>query len=320
MVFNNKILRILNLTQRRFQNIFFDDKSPFVASLKLTQRCNLHCRHCTWYNKIKNDLTLQQWKIIIDNIYKMGCLVIFLEGGEPTLRKDINEIINYIKSKGMGCVLFTNGTGHIPEEEVDAVWISIDGIENTHNSIRGEGVYQKVMDTIDRYPDLNMYSITALSKISKDEIDELCFQLSSTNLKGHIFNFMYPYKDIEQEVLNKNERIEMANRILDLKNKYPKIISSDSYLKSVGQPNKLCYPWILALVTADGKITQGCTIEPVEKADCDKCDMMCGIEATLGIELNNDSVHFWNYFNILNDFNIDLFPDWATNFFRIQKQ
>ncbi|MCK4728505.1 MAG: hypothetical protein KAT27_06260, partial [Desulfobacterales bacterium] len=41
------------------------------------------------------------------------------------------------------------------------------------------------------------------------------------------------------------------------------------------------------------------------------CDMMCGLEATLGFELDRNSVHFWNLFNILTSFNIDHLPDWA---------
>lgn len=319
MIFQNPILQRANLIQRRLRNIYLADKSPVVASLKLTQVCNLQCRHCTWFDKVKNDLSLEEWKKIIDRIYNLGCFTVFLEGGEPTLRKDINEIIDYVKSKGMVCILFTNGTRPIPEAEVDALWISLDGLERTNDRIRGKGVYRKIMETIDKYQGPNMFSITALSKSSSDEIEEFCSELSSTNIKGNIFNFMYPYKDIEHEILNKEERIELAKRILGLKSKYPKIISSDSYLKSVGQEDKLCYPWILALVTADGEITKGCTVEPVEMADCDKCDMMCGLEATLGIELNRDSVRFWNHFNILNEFNLDLYPDWALNLFRIQK-
>ncbi len=108
--------------------------------------------------------------------------------------------------------------------------------------------------------------------------------------------------------------------LIDLKNKYPKIVSSDSFLRAVGQPDKICYPWLLLLATADGRITQGCTVEPVEERNCEVCDMMCGLEATLGFELYRDSVKFWNRFNILSQVDIDLCPDWALRLGRINRK
>ena len=320
MTFDNSNLDILYLMYRRLRYVLFSDSSPVVASIKITQRCNLHCTHCTWVNKVTHDLPLESWKNIIDIIYRRGCFVVFVEGGEPTLRKDLAEIVKYIKNKGMVCILFTNGTRKLPDLELDAIWISIDGTEKSHDNIRGKGTYRKIMDTLRQYPDQNIYSMTTLSRVNADEIEAICRELSSTSLKGLIFNFMYPYQDVSRIKLSKNERISCARQILDLKQRYPKIVSSDSYLKTVGQPDKLCYPWMLLLVTADGTITQGCTVEPAEKPNCEDCDMMCGLEATLGFELDRTSVHFWNLFNIFTSFNIDRFPDWAIRLLSIKRR
>lgn len=320
MTFDNSTLDILYLMYRRLRYVLFSDSSPVVASIKITQRCNLHCTHCTWVNKVTHDLPLDSWKNVIDIIYRRGCFVVFVEGGEPTLRRDLAEIVKYIKNKGMVCILFTNGTGKMPDLELDAIWISIDGTEKSHDNIRGKGTYRKIMDTLREYPDQNIYSMTTLSKVNADEIEAICRELSSTSLKGLIFNFMYPYKDVSRIKLSKKERISCASQILDLKQRYPKIVSSDSYLKTVGQPDKLCYPWMLLLVTADGTITQGCTVEPAEKPNCEDCDMMCGLEATLGFELDRTSVHFWNLFNIFTSFNIDRFPDWAIRLLSIKRK
>ncbi|MBI5417535.1 radical SAM protein [Candidatus Poribacteria bacterium] len=309
----NSYAQIPYFLYRKIKYSYFKDTSPIVASIKVTQLCNLRCRHCTWVNKITTDLSLDQWKRIIDEIYNRGCFVVFIEGGEPTLRKDLPEIIEYIKKKGMVCVLFTNGTGKLDGLEPDAFWISIDGTEKSHDSIRGNGVYNKIMNTLNTYPDKKIFSITTLSKVNAPDIESICQELSATSLKGMIFNFMYPYGDVGNVSLLKDERINCAMQLLDLKQKYPKIISSDSYFKTVGQPDKICHPWLLLLVTADGTITHGCTVEPMEKRNCEECDMMCGLEATLGFELKRDSVHFWNLFNIFNQIDIDLFPDWTLN-------
>lgn len=106
MIFENPLPQFFYMMYRRFRYLCLSDTSPVVASIKITQRCNLRCTHCTWVNKVTQDLPLERWKEIIDIIYDKGCFVIFIEGGEPTLREDLSDIIRYIKGKGMVCVLF----------------------------------------------------------------------------------------------------------------------------------------------------------------------------------------------------------------------
>ena len=320
MILKHPLPYFIYLMYRRFRHVCLNDTSPVVASIKITQRCNLRCSHCTWVNKVEQDLPLERWKEIIDTIYKRGCFVVFIEGGEPTLKDDLMEIISYVKEKGMVCVMFSNGTRKLPSSDLDAIWISIDGTEKSHDTVRGKGTYRKIMNTLNHYPDRNIFSLTTLSKVNAAEIENICRNLSSTSLKGLIFNFMYPYKDVSSDVLSRGERMACARQLLDLKNRYPKIVSSNSYLQAVGQPDKICYPWLLLLVTADGKITQGCTVEPAEERNCEVCDMMCGLEATLGFELYRDSMHFWNLFNIFSQIDIDRWPDWALRLSRVNRK
>ncbi len=307
---------IIYFLYRKLKYSYLNDNAPLVASMKVTQRCNLHCTHCTWVNKIKDDLPLDKWKEIIDITYERGCYIVFVEGGEPTLRDDLVEIIQYIKKKGMLCVLFSNATRGLPDCDLDAIWISIDGVESSHDQVRGNGAYQKVLKTLEKNPDVNSFSMTTLSKVNAADIEAICKELSATSLKGLIFNFMYPYNGTaDKNYLSTEERIKCAQQILELKQKYPKIVSSDAYLKAVGKPDKSCYPWLLLLATADGKISHGCTVEPAETRNCDVCDMMCGLEASLGFELNRDSVNFWKLINIKMPIDINLVPDWVLRIF-----
>ncbi len=287
------------LVYRKIKYSYFHDRSPLVAAIKVTQRCNLHCIHCPWVNKITEDLSTNEWKKIIDRLYNMGCTAIYVEGGEPTLRQDIEELIDYIKFKNIRIVLFTNGTRTINKINTDAIWISIDGIEEHHDIARGKGTFQRILTTLSDNSEKNIFSMTTLSKLNVSKIEELCHILSKTSLKGLIFNYMYPYQGIEQEALSKEERIASASLLIKLKQKYPLIASSNTYLKMVGSKDKVCHPWMLTMVTADGKIKQGCTVEPVEKPDCNQCDMMCGLEASAGLDLRPDSVEFWSKNNFL---------------------
>ena len=87
---------------RQFKWRILNDRSPPIgAAIKLTQRCNLHCKHCPWSNKITKDLSPATWMDIVDDLYKQVVTVLVIEGGERTLYKGISEIVDYIKSKSM---------------------------------------------------------------------------------------------------------------------------------------------------------------------------------------------------------------------------
>jgi len=84
---------------------------PLVGKIDLTYRCNLSCIHC--YCKDSEDaakeLTTNQWKKILDEIQKAGCVWLTFSGGEPFLREDFLELYTYAKKKGFIITIFTNG-------------------------------------------------------------------------------------------------------------------------------------------------------------------------------------------------------------------
>ena len=108
-----------------------------------------------------------------------------------------------------------------------------------------------------------------------------------------MFNFEYPYGDIEDAALDAKQRREVAENIIGLKKKYPKVLSSVSYLQTVGKI-KNCYPWLLVSVMADGKQRNDCMVRHVEKDDCSKCDMCCYGELSRVYEVKRDAARFWS--------------------------
>ncbi len=268
------------------------DSSPIGASIKITQRCNLRCSHCSWEKKVKDNLTLSEWKTIVNGLYQRGVSVIAVEGGEPTLHPEVSEIVQYIRSKGVYCIVITNGTRNISLIEPDAFWISIDGMEESHDRIRGRGIFRNLMNTVMDNQGRNLIALTSLSKSNVNDIESLC-DFFSPHLSGFMFNFTYPYAGISEETLDRAERRRVAHKILSLKEDYPKILNSASYLESVGR-DKAVYPWLLITVTSEGKKIHGCMIRHMEQEDCSLCDMGCCMELSKAYELRPDTVHFWN--------------------------
>ena len=89
---------------------------PLSASIELTERCNLLCRHCFINQPARSQAvkalepTTKEWQGILKQISDAGCLFLLLSGGEPLLRPDFPELFVTARELGMIVSLFTNGT------------------------------------------------------------------------------------------------------------------------------------------------------------------------------------------------------------------
>lgn len=69
------------------------EKNPFYASLKVTLRCQFTCDFCNIWNSPKFDLSTEDLKKIIRNLGRSSIVMTSFEGGEPLLRRDIEELL-----------------------------------------------------------------------------------------------------------------------------------------------------------------------------------------------------------------------------------
>ncbi|HJH31951.1 MAG TPA: 12,18-didecarboxysiroheme deacetylase [Methanosarcinaceae archaeon] len=135
---------------------FSKDKKPVVV-WNMGRRCNLRCVHCYAQSRdieYEDELTTEQGKELIDDLAEFGSPVILFSGGEPTMRKDLPELAEYAKSKGMRAVISTNGT--LIDEKMakvlnkiglSYVGISLDGVRETNDKFRGiPGAFDAAMD------------------------------------------------------------------------------------------------------------------------------------------------------------------------------
>lgn len=81
--------------------------------ISLTQNCNLLCKHCMRTNKfIQKDISFETFKKYLSNFHPEMCYCLLLSDfGEPFLRKDLVDILRYVKSEGFERVdVVSNGT------------------------------------------------------------------------------------------------------------------------------------------------------------------------------------------------------------------
>lgn len=152
---------IQNILGRKFniENILY----PLDLGHIITKKCNFRCSMCNiWKDKSSDDLSLEEIDRFAKSEYLKKVFVIGLSGGEPFIRPDLVDIVQIYKKrlkKLKQVTLSTNGslTGKIKSDvssilesglETD-VTISIDGIGNVHDKIRGfSGSYERIVETV----------------------------------------------------------------------------------------------------------------------------------------------------------------------------
>ncbi|NOZ87613.1 MAG: radical SAM protein [Deltaproteobacteria bacterium] len=163
---------------------------PDWVSINVTLRCNLKCEMCVTCYDAPDELGTGELVRIIDQVADWGVPIVNLLGGEPTIRKDIAPVLKRAQQRGLLTTLTTNGTLWDTEMlELVAglnmvhVNFSIDGLEQTHDSIRGKGTFKKVTSTLsalrqaeDKYtknPGFYRKAINVNSLVTSANLEEL---------------------------------------------------------------------------------------------------------------------------------------------------
>lgn len=120
--------------------------------LQITDACNLRCRHCYIEGSGGNELTPEQVRNSLAEFEIMQGLRVLITGGEPLLHGKFEEINEMLPDFFLRKVLFTNGMllnkKTIKALNVDEIQISIDGLEQGHDRLRGSGTFQRSMEAI----------------------------------------------------------------------------------------------------------------------------------------------------------------------------
>jgi len=137
---------------------FSADKKPVVV-WNVGRRCNLRCAHCysqSGDQDCPNELSHADGRRLIDDLADFGAPVLLFSGGEPLLRPDIFELIQYAASRKMRAVVSTNGTlitpdvaARLKDAGLSYVGISLDGMEATNDRFRGvKGAFRMALDGV----------------------------------------------------------------------------------------------------------------------------------------------------------------------------
>jgi radical SAM protein with 4Fe4S-binding SPASM domain len=162
--------------------------------LYITEKCNLRCIHCAIMDdsRKKDYLTLEKIKDLVDQYKELGGKVINLIGGEPLIREDIKEIIDYAARK-IDVILPTNAVliddniaEFLSRYDKLAIQISMDGgSSKVHDKIRGKGTFNKVMKAVESLRKYNALEKSCFSfVVMKTNIGEVKSVIELTERLG----------------------------------------------------------------------------------------------------------------------------------------
>lgn len=275
-------------------------KPALYGSVDIINVCNLHCTHCYWWLNRKDndqDLSAERWREIIKRTFKKhGIYIVTLVGGEPTMRPDIIQV--FCEEMPRRVCVVTNGTYPLKRfENLYFYWISLDGTETVHNSIRGNGSYAKTKQNILEYtkgPDRHgkpawkdIWITMTINSVNYNTITDLVEEwMGTVNKIG--FQFHTPFiKEDPLWIPFGEKRSNMVDDIIELRRKYPDfVINSEKQLTlmkgnwgGVGTTPIQCPSWAILSLDHMGRVKQPCCIGSVDnkglKPICEQCGLGC---------------------------------------------
>lgn len=180
-------------------------RTPITVSYLSTYTCNQKCEYCNWENLDHSELKTGEALRLIYSMKKAGVIKLGFAGGESLLRNDIDILLETAHNIGLITSISSNGKeieNHIEtiKKYVNIVQISLDGSEEVHDSLRGEGSHRIVSDAL-KLLKKNKIKIITNTVLTKKNISELPYILNIAREYNHLalFQPIFSYYISESE-------------------------------------------------------------------------------------------------------------------------
>ena len=278
-----------------FKAKFLGSKKPLQTVLFINDNCNLACKHCSIYRtKDPNIKSFDKIKEELEYSYNAGSRFVDFEGGEPTLWQDgdknLNTLMRLAKEIGFfSTTITTNAQMPFTDSEADSIWVSLDGIGDFHDEIRGKGAFERLVKNIAtaNHPKLSVNMvINSKNHTSVEETIE--FAKNNPDIQSISLNFHTPYKGTEYLFLDWEKRIEVIDLIIRKKKAGYPIMNSVSGLKLMKHNKFKKQCWVTNFILSDGTRLTEC--QGKTAGMCDSCGLSMAGEMKAVFDLKPDTI------------------------------
>lgn len=226
---------------------------PHHVQWMITRKCNYHCRGCNvWLEQDKRELSTEEIKRGLDILRDLGVVEIVLSGGNPLLREDADEIIEY-SSRSFVTTVYDNGS--MAGEKIDAlrhadfVAISIDSLDPSKNDyIKGvKGAWNKAMQAVERLNSegINVSVTPTISQLNLYEIIDITNYFSKRGISLWYCLYSYDFSDDANQLFrigkasdefaisDRQAMVKLCDSLLEMKRTNTRILMTSKLLKAL---------------------------------------------------------------------------------------
>jgi AdoMet-dependent heme synthase len=213
------------------------NKDPFIVIWELTRACQLKCLHCraeAQYRRDHRELTLEEGKQLIDQIYDMNNPMLVFTGGDPLMREDVFDIAKYAIDKGVRVSMTPSATPNVTKEAMEkakdvglARWaFSLDGpTKEIHDHFRGtEGSFDLTIERIKYLHELGLplQINTVISRYNVEYLDDMAKLVEDLDCVLWSVFFLVPTgRGQESDMISPVEHEKVFRWLYDLSKRVP---------------------------------------------------------------------------------------------------
>lgn len=294
----NKYMEIISRPGRArhaayiLQNYLLTRRKPFLASFKLTYRCNLRCQQCPFCTMESPDPSFEQACRILDKLYQRGDRMVVFEGGEPMLWHDgdhrVHDLVRYARQRFFSVGMTSNGTLPL-DVPTDVLWVSIDGLRETHNTLRGAPIFDQVIANARASTHPRLFAHVTVNAVNAAEIPALLPFLNGI-FRGITLQFYYPYNHKDALFLDFERREHLLDQVIKLKHSGIHVLNSYAALQALKRNTWTCRDSLIDNANPDGSLQQGCYLKGRADIDCARCGFSPHTEISLACQGNLQAV------------------------------
>lgn len=290
-----KFSQLLYLPWWFFQNKFLGLKKPLQSVIFISDKCNLSCKHCSVYNHENPHVkSYGQIREELEYCHSLGSRFVDFEGGEPFLWEDggktVNDLCDLAKSIGFfSCTITTNAQKDFSGSHADSIWVSMDGVGEYHERVRGQGTWARLEKNIAASGHKALSVNMAINKLNRESVGAAIeYAKSNPHIKSISLNLHTPYPGTEYLALSQEEREAVLDEIISYKKKGYPIMNSVSGLKNMKKMDFKLYCWMTNFVFMDGTRKAQCIGNEV--GNCERCGFCMAGEENAVMRLRPDTI------------------------------
>ncbi len=200
---------------------------------EITHNCNYGCSYCIFSctkKRVEGELTTEECLHVIDELVKNGFKHLKVTGGEPFIRKDLIEILEYA-SKSMIVDVSTNASllskdliDKLNKIKLKMIHVSLDGKREEHESVRGINTYDRTIRGLELLKkSKNKVRIGTVIHANNEDDLESIVKLAKDYGDEIIFSIMEPVEGQDKSLVKNKSNEKLIKEINKLKNKYKDI-------------------------------------------------------------------------------------------------